>query len=216
MENLNLNKAMVDGQIKPINGMSNELVSIFYSLDRSIFMPELLKAQSYIEKNISIENNRTILKPEIVARIALGIDLKINENVLIMAATTGYLSAVLSYQAETVIVVEEIQELLHRSENSVKESDINNVVFIKNDIAKGCSDQSPFNAIVIEGAVHTVPVNILNQLEEDGRLLAIISREDICSAELYRKKGDNFNKEHLFNCTIPVLDIFMEKQSFNF
>ncbi len=216
MENSNLNKVMVDGQIKPINGMNDTLVSIFYKLDRSIFMPEKVKDKSYVEKNIAIKNNRTILKPEIVARIALGIDLKMNENVLILGASTGYLSAVLSYQAETVIVVEEVQELLDHSENSVKKNDINNVVFIKNEIAKGCNDQSPFNAIVIEGAVNTVPENILNQLDENGRMLAIISREGICSAELYRRKGSNFNREHLFNCTLPVLDIFMDKQIFNF
>ena len=67
MENLALNKIMVDGQIKPINGISNELVNVFYSLDRNSFMPRSLSAMSYVEKNLIIDDNRAILKPEPVS-----------------------------------------------------------------------------------------------------------------------------------------------------
>ena len=38
-----LNKNMIEGQIKPINGMSEQLLSVFYSLDRNDFMPEDMK-----------------------------------------------------------------------------------------------------------------------------------------------------------------------------
>ena len=101
------NKNMIQGQIKPINCMSEELLSIFYSLDRDDFMPDDMKEMSYFEKNILIEGKRTILKPSLIAQIALSINLKPHENVLILGAATGYLSAILSHQAETVIVVEE-------------------------------------------------------------------------------------------------------------
>ena len=37
------NLRMVNGQIKPINGMTEKLVSIFNSLDREGFMPEEFK-----------------------------------------------------------------------------------------------------------------------------------------------------------------------------
>ena len=50
-----LNKNMIVGQIKPINGMSEELLSIFYSLDRNDFMPETMKEMSYVEKNIILQ-----------------------------------------------------------------------------------------------------------------------------------------------------------------
>ena len=43
MEEATLNKNMIDGQIKPINGMSEELLSAFYSLDRNDFMPAKMK-----------------------------------------------------------------------------------------------------------------------------------------------------------------------------
>ena len=106
MKQATLNKNMIEGQIKPINGMSEELLSAFYLFDRNDFMPETMKEMSYVEKNIIFEDRRTILKPGLIAQIALNINLKPNENVLILGAPTGYLSAILSQQAETVIVVE--------------------------------------------------------------------------------------------------------------
>ena len=216
MAEATLNKNMIEGQIKPINGMCEELLSVFYSLDRVDFMPETMKEISYIEKNIKLENERTILKPRLIAQIALSINLKANENVLILGATTGYLSAILSHQAETVIVVEENESLLSNSENAIKKNNINNVVFIKNEIVRGYNEQSPFNAIIIEGAIQEVPSNILNQLDEGGRLFAIVQEEEICSAKLFTKNRNSISEQKLFNCKIPVLSMFMKKNSFSF
>ena len=216
MAEATLNKNMIEGQIKPINGMREELRSVFYSLDRNDFMPETMKEMSYIEKNIILENERTILKPSLIAQIALSINLKPHENVLILGAATGYLSAILSHQAETVIVVEENEKLLSSSENAIKKANINNVVFIKNEIVKGYNEQSPFNAIIIEGAIQEVPCNILNQLDEGGRLFAIVHDEEICSAKLFIKNGNSISEQKLFNCTMPVLSMFMKQNSFCF
>ena len=50
------NLRMVNGQIKPINGMTEKLVSIFNSLDREVFMPDKFKDSAYVEKNLSLSN----------------------------------------------------------------------------------------------------------------------------------------------------------------
>tara|TARA_B100000989_G_scaffold142871_1_gene106404 strand:+ start:286 stop:936 length:651 start_codon:yes stop_codon:yes gene_type:complete len=216
MNNEALNKNMVDGQIKPINGMTERIVSTFYSLDRNNFMPLQLKNQSYMEMNLNIEDGRVIPKPDLIAKIVLNINLKDNENVLILGSSTGYLAAILSYHAQTVIVVEENKKLLEASEKSIKENNINNVVFFNNEIAKGCLEQSPFNAIIIEGAVEEVPKNIVDQLESGGRMIAIISDNGACTAKMYKKRGQSISTSKLFNCSIPVLNSFKMKNSFSF
>lgn len=216
MNNEALNKNMVDGQIKPINGMTERIVSTFYSLDRNNFMPLELKNQSYMEMNLNIEEGRVIPKPDLIAKIVLNINLKDNENVLILGSSTGYLAAILSYHAQTVIVVEENKKLLEASEKSIKENNINNVVFFNNEIAKGCLEQSPFNAIIIEGAVEEVPKNIVDQLESGGRMIAIISDNGACTAKMYKKRGQSISTSKLFNCSIPVLNSFKMKNSFSF
>ena len=210
------NIRMVNGQIKPINGITEKLVSIFNSLNREDFMPEEFKQSSYVEKNLVLSNHRVILKPELVARIAMYIDLKENENVLILGSTTGYLTAVLSLIAETVIVVEEDDSYIKSSERSTKENNLNNVIYINKNISSGCVEQSPFNAIIIEGAVDHVPQKLLNQLENGGRLIAILSEKGLCNAKMFTRKETMFYTKHLFPCSLPVLPSFKEKNIFSF
>jgi len=210
------NLEMVNGQIKPINGMTEKLVSIFKSLNRGDFMPEKFKESAYVEKNLILSNNRVILKPELVAKIAMYIDLKANENVLILGSTTGYLTAVLSLISETVIVVEEDYNYVKSSEIAIKAKNFNNVIYINKSISNGCIEQSPFNAIVIEGAVTHVPQKLLNQLEDEGRLIAILSENGLCNAKIFTRKGGTFQSEQLFPCSLPVLSSFKEKNIFSF
>ena len=210
------NLRMVNGQIKPINGITEKLVSIFYSLNREDFIPEEFKQSSYVEKNLVLSNHRVILKPVLVARIAMYIDLKENENVLILGSTTGYLAAVLSLIAETVIVVEEDNSYIKSSERSTKENNLNNVIYINKNISSGCVEQSPFNAIIIEGAVDHVPQKLLNQLENGGRLIAILSEKGLCNAKMFTRRETMFYTKHLFPCSLPVLPSFKEKNIFSF
>ena len=210
------NLRMVNGQIKPINGVTEKLVSIFKSLNRAGFMPEEFKHSSYVEKNFVLSNHRVILKPELVAKIAMYIDLKENENVLILGSTTGYLTAILSLIAETVIVVEESDIYMKSSEQAIKENNLNNVIYINKSISNGCTEQSPFNAIIIEGAVDHVPQKLLNQLENGGRLIAILSENGLCNAKMFTRKETMFYSEQLFPCSLPVLPSFKEKNIFSF
>ncbi len=210
------NLQMVNGQIKPINGMTEKLVSIFKSLNRADFMPEQFKESAYIEKNLALSNQRVILKPELVAKIAMYLDLKANENVLVLGSTTGYLAAVLSLISETVIVLEENDNFIKSSEIATTKNNLNNVIYLNKSISNGCIEQSPFNAIVIEGAVSHVPQRLLNQLENEGRLIAILSENDLCNAKMFTRKGDMFQSEHLFPCSLPVLSSFKEKNIFSF
>ena len=210
------NLRMVNGQIKPINGMNEKLVSIFNSLNREDFMPEEFKESAYIEKNLALSNHRVILKPELVAKIAMHIDLKEDENILILGSTTGYLTAILSLIAETVIVVEEDDSFIKSSEIAIKEHNLNNVIYINKSISSGCIEQSPFNAIIIEGAVDHVPQKLLNQLENGGRLIAILSENGLCNAKMFTRKETMFHSQQLFPCSLPVLHSFKEKNIFSF
>ena len=90
------------------------------------------------------------------------------------------------------------------------------MVFVKNEIVKGYNEQSPFNAIIIEGAIQEMPLNIIDQLDEGGRLFAIVQEGEICSAKLFKKNGRSISEQKLFNCTLPVLSMFIKKNSFSF
>ena len=94
---------------------------------------------------------------------------------------------------------------------------MNNVVFIQSKIENGYSDQQPYDCIIIEGGVNYVPIEILNQLTEYGKLIAVeIEEGHVGKAVLYQRHGNEFSKNYLFDAYIPVFDGFKKTKKFNF
>ena len=211
-----LNKNMVEGQIKPIGGMQKNILEAFSSINRDDFVPKHLKDNSFSERNLFLERDRFILKANLTAKIISALNISNEENVLIIGSSTGYSSAIISRLAETVISIEEDKELLDFSEDVIKNIGIDNIVFINNKMIEGCSDQEPFNAIIIEGAVDEVPPKILNQLEHNGRLIAMINDNGISNVIEYQKKNNTFTERFLFSCSAPKLKSFDKRKSFSF
>jgi len=216
MDNHLLNKNMIEGQIKPIGGMQNNILEAFDSIDRDDFIPQDLKHNSYIEKNLFVKNDRFVLKANLIAKVISALNISNEENVLVIGSSTGYSSAIISKLAETVISIEEDKELLAFSEDAVRKNGIDNIVFINNLMVEGCADQGPFNAIIIEGAIDEVPTKILGQLEDDGRLIAMLYDGGICNVIEYQKKNDTFTNRFLFSCMAPKLKCFDRRKSFSF
>ena len=211
-----LNKNMVEGQIKPIGGMQKNILEAFSSINRDDFVPKHLKDNSFSERNLFLERDRFILKANLTAKIISALNISNEENVLIIGSSTGYSSAIISRLAETVISIDEDKELLDFSEDVIKNIGIDNIVFINNKMIEGCSDQEPFNAIIIEGAVDEVPPKILNQLEHNGRLIAMINDNGISNVIEYQKKNNTFTERFLFSCSAPKLKSFDKRKSFSF
>ena len=111
------NKNMIDGQVKPLSNITPSILEALYNIDRKDYIPEKLKDFSYSEKNIYIGNGRYLPKPAITAKLLSALEVETLETVLIIGSTTGYSAAITSKIAETVICIEEDQDLISFSES---------------------------------------------------------------------------------------------------
>ena len=132
-----------------------------------------------------------------------------NDTVLTIGSGVGYNSVILSYLCNTVIGIESIKSFYDFSSDVLIKLEVNNVVFIKSKIENGYSDQQPYDCIIIEGGVNHVPIEILNQLSENGRLVAVEIKEgNVGKATMYQRYGKEFTKKYLFDAYVPVFDGF--------
>lgn len=216
MDQTTLNNNMIDGQIRPINGISKEVISAFSSVNRADFVPDNLILRSFTEKNLKLSSDRYFLRPNLIGEIINHVLPQSNETVLVLPAATGYLSAIISNLAETVIAIEEEDNLISIAEKGMNKSGINNVVILKKKINENCLDQGPFDAIIIEGAIDFLPDQFLEQLGNNGRLFAMINEEEVTNAMLFIKNENSINSRFLFSCDAPKLNFFNKKNSFSF
>ena len=210
------NKNMIDGQVKPLSNIETNILEALYNIDRKDYTPENFKDFSYSEKNIYLGNERYLLKPAITAKLLSALEVETLETVLIIGSATGYSAAIISKIAETVICIEEDQDLITFSESIASSSSMNNIVFINNKLSKGYIDQGPYSCILIEGGIEEVPNIILDQIAEGGKLVTVIMQNDTGSAVKYIRKNNQIFSQFLFSIEAPSLKSFEKAKKFKF
>ena len=212
-----LRKNMVDCQLKPNKIINLNLIDAFLKVPREIFVNKKNINQCYLDVNIDLTKNRFLLNPMVSARLIQSLNISKDDTVLTIGSGVGYNSVILSYLCNTVIGIESIKSFYDFSVDVLTKLEINNVVFIKSKIENGYSDQQPYDCIIIEGGVNHVPIEILNQLSENGRLVAVEIKEgNVGKATMYQRYGKEFIKNYLFDAYIPIFDGFKKNQNFIF
>ena len=202
-----LRKNMVDCQLKPNKIINLDLIDAFLKVPREIFVNKKNTNQCYLDVNIDLTKNRFLLNPMVNARLIQSLNINDNDTILSIGSGVGYNSIILSYLCNTVIGIESIKSFYEFSSD----------VLTKLEVENGYSDQQPYDCVIIEGGVNYVPIEILNQLTENGKLVAVeIEEGHVGKAILYQRHGNEFSKNYLFDAYIPVFDGFKKTQKFNF
>jgi len=163
---------MVERQLKA-RGIRNPLVlQAMLEIPREEFIPPALRALSYADEPVSIGWGQTISQPYITALMAECLELKGTETVLEVGAGSGYHAAVLGALARQVYAIELIPELAAQArENLQRIGRANNITILCGDGSVGCLEYAPFDAISVAAAAPELPIPLLEQLKDPGKLV---------------------------------------------
>ena len=194
-------------------GISNNLVlERIKDVPRHLFIDEALSSRAYEDTALPIGFSQTISQPYVVAlmtEILLGVldkDKKFNR-VLEIGTGCGYQTAVLSPFAKKIFSIERIKPLLHRSRDNLLKINIKNVSFKLSDGYLGWRDKSPFQAIIVSAAPPKVPNDLLMQLDNGGRLVIPVGKNDDQNLECITRRGDNFDKKTIGSVNfVPLIE----------
>jgi len=110
--------------------------------------------------------------------------------------------------AESVLGVEQDSELCELSSEKLLDMGVTNAVVICGEHAKGSSKEAPFDVIVINGRVREVPESLIQQLAENGRLVAVIGEKNNAKIILIKKQGQKLSRHAAFDAAAPLLNGF--------
>jgi protein-L-isoaspartate(D-aspartate) O-methyltransferase len=174
------------------------------SIPREEFVEEALQAKAYSDASLPIGGKQTISQPWIVARMTELLEPDGTGRVLEIGTGSGYHAAVLSRVFEQVYSVERIVTLSQRARKAVRSLGIENAHFKIFDGSYGWSEFAPYRAIVVTAAAPDVPAPLLDQLEEEGRLVLPLAQggqipapsDDQVLLRVIRRNGDFVRSEH--------------------
>jgi len=209
-------KAMVDSQLRPNRLTDDRIADAMLTLPREKFLPKSLAGVAYVDEDIHLGNGRYVMEPMVLARMLQVAGIGPTDTVLHVGCATGYASAVMAMLAGTVVALESDSELAATATELLAELQIANAAVVEGDLAKGLADQGPYDLILVEGAVSSVPQALVDQIADGGQLLAIVRGNGVGVATLYRRENGVVGHRALFDAATPVLPGFEARKAFVF
>ena len=209
---------MVDGQLRPNRVTNASLLSAVSELPRERFLPETLRSVAYADDDVPLGDGRFLMEPMVLARLIQALQVQPGDKALIVASGRGYGAALLSRLVKSVVAVESDAALAGSAEQTIKDLGIVNIKQTVAKLENGATADAPFDAILIEGAVHEIPRTILDQLAEGGRLTTVRAAPTgvLGVAELVVKEGGVASGRPLFDAGTPALPGFAPTPRFTF
>jgi len=211
-------QTMVDCQIRPTKVTDENIIDAFATVPREAFVGRNQRAIAYVDEDLPLPGGRCMMEAMVLARLIQALAVGKDDNVLVVGAATGYGAAIMARLAGSVIAVETRTQMVEKAQETLVSIGTDNAVAIKGRLTEGFANEGPYDAILIEGAVETMPERILDQLGNGGRLVAVWRPEDaaVGVASIWTKAGNEFVRKPLFDAQVPVLDEFRCKRDFVF
>lgn len=208
---------MVESQIKTNRVIDPAVTAALAEIPREVFVPKPMRGFAYVDEDLDVGDGRFILEPLVLARLVEGAGIRPTDVVLNIGDATGYVTAVVSKLAQTVVALECDGEWAGRASQSLADLGIDNAAVVQGALDQGYAAQAPYDVILFSGAVTEVPAEICRQLADGGRLAGIVSaRPGVGKGTLIVRVGDTFGRRVLFDAVTPLLPSFQPKPKFVF
>lgn len=208
-------RMMVDTQVRPADVTRFPIIDAMLSVPREMFVPAGMRETAYVGEHIPVARNRVILEPRLLAKILDALDLTGADLVLDLGCAYGYSSAVIAHIAQAVIAVEDDEDMASEAPGLLSDAGADNVILEQGPLVDGAAEHGPYDVIIIEGGVETIPDALIDQLKEGGRMAAIFSDGTFGAVKIGHKHNGKVTWREMFNAGVPVLPGFEQTAAFS-
>ena len=190
-----MRQAMVDYQIAARGVRDERILEALREVPRHLFVPRGYERAAYDDMPLPIGAGQTISQPYIVAMMTAMLEPGPQDRILEIGAGSGYQAAVLSRLCERVVTVERLPEVAEMARANLARVGAANVEVHVGDGTRGWPPLAPYAGILVTAAAPSVPQPLLDQLAEDGRLVAPVGGRDLQELMQIRRRGDRLVHE---------------------
>ncbi|WP_426168820.1 protein-L-isoaspartate O-methyltransferase family protein [Sandarakinorhabdus sp. DWP1-3-1] len=160
-------QTMINSQLRTVGVIDPAVLAAMAEIPREDFLPPALRGLAYADAALEIAVRRWLLEPMVLALLLQNARVVPGDKILVIGAAGGYTAAVLRHMGASVVAVESdpgLLELARTSGTDVMEAPL----------VAGHAAAAPYDLILFEGAIETVPAAIAAQLQPHGRVAAVV------------------------------------------
>lgn len=202
---------MVDTQVRPSDVTKFPIIEAMLAVPREAFVPEKKREAAYAGENVELGGGRVLLDPRSLAKMLDAIAVAPGERVLDLGTGFGYAAAVLADMGAEVVALEADPGLAEAAGRALKGTGVS---LVTGPLPAGAAGQGPFDAILLGGAIETLPAAVAAQLKEGGRIAAIFMEGALGTCRIGHKIDGDIAWRFGFNASAPVLPGFEKARAF--
>ena len=175
------------------------VIDAFKKIPREIFLKDR-KEESYGDYPLPIGEGQTISQPTTVMLMTEALELKKNDKVLEVGTGSGYQAAIISRivgEKGKVVSTEIIKGLAEFAQKNIEKLKLKNIKIRHYDGSKGYKKEAPYDKVIITAACPRIPRPLINQLKENGIIVAPVGNMVEQIMVKARKKGNELSEEKL-------------------
>ena len=191
-------------------GISNkDILNAIQKVPRELFVNKIYFQWAYENIPLPIDCEQTISQPYVVAYMIGCLKLKNTDSVLEIGTGSGYQTAVISYLCQKVYTIEIFDKLFNQAKINIDKLKIKNVICKLGNGIDGWEEKILFDAIIVSAATDKIPLKLLLNLKNHGKLIIPIKYSlENQKLILVKKNSENsFEQKELFDVKfVPLLN----------
>lgn len=207
-------RMMVDTQVRPSDVTEFPIIDAMLTVPREAFVPRDRIEIAYAGDHVPLGNGRVVLDPRIFAKMLDALDLAGDHLVLHVGGGLGYGPAVVARIAEAVVALEDDPARVSEAQATLAEHDADNVIVVEGALSVGVPEHGPYDSMLIEGGIETLPAALTDQLKDGGRIVCLFMEGALGTVRVGYKTEGRMSWRSLFNAGAPVLDGFRRTANF--
>lgn len=206
-----LRRAMVSNQLRPNKVTDAAVLAAMGDVPRELFVGADQAGVAYRDTTVSLGAGRSLNPPIATGRLLDAAKPVAGERVLLVGAATGYVAALLVAMGCTVTALEEDQALAARAAAGPAGATI-----VTGPLVAGWPSAAPYDLVYIDGCVEAIPAALVEQLADNGRLVAGMMDHGVCRLVTGRRAGAGFGTYAFADVEAAPLPGFAPTPAFTF
>ena len=190
-------------------GIDKNILDAMRKVARELFVNEVSSRYAYENIALPVECKQTISQPYVVAYMIDCLKLKKTDKILEVGTGTGYQTAIISCLCQKIYTIEIFDKLFNQAKINIGKLGIKNVIHKLGNGANGWGEKILFDAIIVSAASEKIPLKLLQNLKNNGKLIIPIKYSSgNQKLKLVKKTSESsFDQKELFDVKfVPLLN----------
>jgi protein-L-isoaspartate(D-aspartate) O-methyltransferase len=208
-----MRRAMVASQLRTTGVADARVLAAVGEVPRERFVPAERVPIAYADALVPLGGGRELNPPMATARLLSEAGPRGHERAMVIGAATGYSAALLDKLCASVVAVEQDADLAAFARDALQGT---KVELVEGPLAAGHEAGAPYDLVLIDGAVSTVPDAIVAQVAENGKIAAIVLDGGVTRLGVGRKVAGSFGLTIFTDGAAAILPGFAKPRTFSF